>query len=292
MNDIYCEKTVKKLLSMHGFKFSKSLGQNFLIDESIPKKIVSSAGIDKTCGVLEVGPGIGALTVELSRAAGHVLAVELDRRLLPILRDTLVDAPNVEVVSGDILKLDIKKLINETMPDLRPYVCANLPYSITTPALTAFISAGVFDSINVMVQREVARRICAKPGSPDYSSFSVYASYHTEPKTLFSVPPDCFMPRPKVWSSVISMKPHGKRLLEYNMEGTFFSVVRAAFGQRRKTLINALCAAFGNTMSKMEIAQIVALCGLDPLTRGETLGIDDYARLAERIRNAQKCELT
>ena len=277
-------KYVKSMLDKHGFRFSKSMGQNFLIDGNIPEKIVRLSGIDKSCGVLEVGPGIGALTVELSRAAGCVTAVELDERLLPILCETLDGTHNVEIVQGDILKMDILKLIIEKMKGLECHVCANLPYNITTPAISAFIKAGVFISITVMVQREVARRICAAPGSSDYSAFSVYVNYHTEAKNLFDVPPECFIPQPNVWSSVVRMELRKKQLLETEHEQVFFRVVRAAFNQRRKTLINALHSAFGSVMSKGDITEIVRQCGFDAKVRGETLSIKDFAKLSECLQ--------
>ena len=279
----FSEKTIRELLNKYGFKFSKSMGQNFLIDGNIPEKIVRLSGIDEGCGVLEVGPGIGALTIELSRAAGRVTAVELDGRLLPILEEILIGQHNVDIVRGDILKLDIKKLVNEVMPGLKHHVCANLPYNITTPTLTAFISAGVFETITVMVQREVARRICADPGSKDYGAFSVYAQFHTKPQTLFDVPPECFMPRPKVFSSVVIMHARNERILSPEVETLFFSVVRAAFGQRRKTLANALFSAFASSIGKAEISEIIVQCGFDPLTRGETLSIEDFSKLTKQI---------
>jgi len=271
---------MKDMLVSHGFRFSKSMGQNFLVDANIPEKIVRLSGIDESCGVLEVGPGIGSLTMELSRASGRVIAVELDARLLPILNGMFEDKLNVEIVHGDILKLDLGKLVNEKIPGMKWHVCANLPYNITTPALTAFIEAGVFETVTVMVQREVAGRICAKPGTAEYGAFSVYVNYHAEPQTLFSVPPECFLPRPKVFSSVVTMKTRTERYLEPDDETMFFRVVRAAFSQRRKTLVNALDAAFGRKISKSDIGEIVRNCGLNVLTRGETLGIQEFIKLS------------
>ena len=279
---------IKALLSQHGFKFSKSMGQNFLIDKNIPEKIVRLSGIDLSDGVLEVGPGAGALTVELSKSAGKVTAVELDKRLTPILKTTLGNRGNVEIVEGDILKLNIAALVHEKMPDMRYHVCANLPYNITTPALSAFIDANVFESITVMVQKEVAERICASPGNRQYGAFSVYANYHTEPEILFDVPPECFMPRPNIVSSVVTLRPRRERMLSPEDERQFFRVVRAAFGQRRKTLVNALYAAFGNELEKDEIADIVIRCGFNPQIRGETLDIEAFAKLSSELANAKK----
>lgn len=273
--------SMRALLGSHGFKFSKSMGQNFLIDANIPEKIVRLSGINQDYGVLEIGPGIGALTALLSGVAGKVTAVELDEKLLPILSETLSGRTNVEIVQGDILKLNIPALVNEKMPGLKHCVCANLPYNITTPTLTVLIESGIFESITVMVQREVALRMCAKAGTSDYGAFSVFINYHTQPEILFDIPPECFMPRPKVYSSVITMKTRPKPLLEPNDEVKFFRVVRAAFGQRRKTLVNALHAVFGEKMSKDDITAIVTQCGFDYRVRGETLNLEAFMRLSE-----------
>ena len=281
----YGVNAVRDLLNRHGFKFSKTMGQNFLIDANIPEKIVRLSVIDESCGVLEVGPGIGSMTLTLSKAAGRVVAVELDRRLEPILHETLAGHTNVEVVRGDILRLDIRKLVDEKMPGLRSVACANLPYNITTPALTALINARVFKSIAVMVQREVARRICAKPGTAEYGAFTVYVNYNTEPKILFDVPPECFMPKPRVHSSVLVMTPRAVRLLEPEEESLFFKTTRAAFGQRRKTLVNALYAVFGSTLSKEEIVRIVKKCGYDERVRGEMLSIEDFTNLSSFMKS-------
>ena len=261
----------------------KSMGQNFLIDPNIPEKIVRLSGIDDTCGVLEIGPGAGALTKELARAAKLVIAVELDGRLMPLLTDAVSGFSNVEIIQGDILKLDIRKVVAEGMLDVSCHVCANLPYNITTPAISAVIDSGVFDTITVMVQREVGRRICAAPASPDYGAFTVYVNYHALSETLFGVPPECFIPRPKVHSSVVRMILREKRLLSTEDEARFFRVVRAAFSQRRKTLVNALHSAFGGSMLKSRILEIVRSCGFDALVRGEALGLYDFINLSTSL---------
>jgi 16S rRNA (adenine1518-N6/adenine1519-N6)-dimethyltransferase len=275
-------RNVKKTLDTHGVRLTKAKGQHFLADPNILAKIVAMSEVDATCGVLEVGPGIGALTTALSRAAGRVVAVELDGRLLTPLRDALAatGAGNVEVVHGDILKLDIKGIVGERLRGLRPYACANLPYNITTPAIAALIEAGVFETMTVMVQAEVAQRMCALPGTPGYGAFTVFVGYHTTPRTLFQVPPECFVPRPKVRSSVVSMVARADKPLPPGDEGIFFKVVRAAFAQRRKTLVNALSAAFAGSMGKDDVAGIVAACGFDLRIRGEALSIEDFARIA------------
>jgi len=284
-NDIiYNKNAIRDLLSVHGFKFSKSMGQNFLVDANIPEKIANQSGIDETCGVLEVGPGLGALTMALSRKACAVTSVELDKRLVPILKDIFAKHSNVNIVQGDILKLDIKKLVDEKMNGLKHHVCANLPYNITTPAITALVESKAFESITIMVQKEVAERICAKPGSPEYGAFTVYANYHAIPKILFDVPPECFTPRPKVTSSVVKMELKAGLMADKEDETSFFRVVRAAFGQRRKTLVNALFAVFNKTHSKEEIIKIVENCGFDNRIRGEMLSIDDFIKIALSLR--------
>ena len=237
--------TIKALLGRHGFHFSKSMGQNFLIQDWVPRGLVEGAGVGPENGVLEIGPGIGPLTAKLSAAAGQVVAVELDRSLLPVLDETLADCSNVEVLPADILKLDIPALVDEKFPGLVPMACANLPYNITTPVLTALIEADRFACIAVMIQREVALRICAAPGTADYGAFSVYCQYHTVPELLFDVGPECFVPAPKVTSSVIRMVPRSAPPEGVEDEKRFFRVVKAAFGQRRKTLLNALAAGLG-----------------------------------------------
>ena len=272
--------SVRRVLDAHGLKLTKSMGQNFLVDANITSKIVRGSGVDKSCGVLEVGPGLGALTQELCHAAGHVTAVELDKRLVPILGDMFIEQENVCIVQGDILKLDVCRLVDDTMCGLRAHVCANLPYNITTPAITSFIESGAFESITVMVQKEVALRICAKPGSPEYGSFTVFANYHAKPEILFDVPPECFTPRPKVMSSVVKMNVREKHLLDAKSEKVFFTVVRAAFGQRRKTLVNALHAVYGERLRKSEILAIALDCGFEAHVRGEVLGVDEFMRLA------------
>jgi len=280
-NDLcYNKNSARELLDANGFKFSKSMGQNFLIDANIPEKIVTQSGINESCGILEVGPGLGALTFALGRAAGKVTAIELDKRLVPILKNLFAENPNITIIQGDILRMDIKKLVDKNMSGLDYHVSANLPYNITTPAITAFIESGAFKSITVMVQKEVALRICARPGTSEYGSFTVYSNYHSIPKILFDVPPECFTPRPKITSSVVKMEIREERILTKEDEKTFFKVVRAAFGQRRKTLVNALHSVFDEDYSKAKITEIVENCGFDTRIRGEVLGIDEFIKLS------------
>ena len=272
---------IKSLLARHGFRFSKSMGQNFLIADWVPREIAKASGAHPDAGVLEIGPGIGCLTRELAGRAGKVVSVELDRSLLPILEETLAGRDNVEIVSGDILKLDIRQTILE-MPWLSGFAaCANLPYNITTPAITALIEAQCFFAITVMIQKEVAQRICAQPGSKDYGAFSVYCQYYTAPELLFEVPPDCFIPAPKVTSAVVRMVPRPAPA-EVDDPDHFFRVVKAAFALRRKTLLNSLSAGLGG--QREEIAQAIAACGLPADVRGERLSIPQFAQLSRCLR--------
>lgn len=281
--DLFSEKAIKALLFRYDFRFSKSLGQNFLVDETVPEKIAYGSGIDASFGVLEIGPGIGALTQALSLRAKQVLSVELDKRLLPLLEETLAGRENVKIVSGDILKLDISKTVQQEMPGLRYAVCANLPYNITTPVLTALIDTKIFESITVMVQREVARRMCAEPGTPDYGAFTLYVKYHAEATILFDVMPDSFMPQPKVTSAVVTLKMRSAKPDGIDDEAMFFRVVKASFAQRRKMLVNGLEAAFGSSLSKAELKDIVTGCGFKETIRGEELGIPGFAAIARAI---------
>ena len=276
-------REIKALLARHGFHFSKSMGQNFLIAGWVPQDIADAAGLDKSCAVLEIGPGIGPLTRQLSLRAGRVAAVELDASLLPILRETLADCPNVEVIPGDIMKLDVGATISGKLSEFTTVkACANLPYNITTPVLTKLLEAGCFQSITVMIQREVARRICAAPGHPDCGAFSLFCQYHAQCELLFEVPPDCFLPAPKVTSAVVRLTPHAAPPVAGD-ESAIFAVVKAAFAQRRKTLLNALSAGYGSRFSKDQLRQIILDCGLPETVRGERLGLSQYAELARRL---------
>ena len=274
---------IKALLGRHGFRFSKSMGQNFLIEGWVPYDIAAASGAEEGVGVLEIGPGIGPLTACLADRAAKVVSVELDRSLLPVLAETMGARKNVEIVSGDIMKLDVAALVAEKLSGLTPMACANLPYNITTPVLTTLIEADCFTAITVMIQREVALRICAKPGTPDYGAFSVYCQYHTTPELLFDVPPSSFLPAPKVTSSVIRLVPLSSPPAQVENEKAFFRVVKAAFAQRRKTLLNGLSSAYGSRFHKDELRVILEDCGLPADVRGERLGIREFAALAKRL---------
>ncbi|MCL1829762.1 MAG: 16S rRNA (adenine(1518)-N(6)/adenine(1519)-N(6))-dimethyltransferase RsmA [Oscillospiraceae bacterium] len=275
-------RQISNLLARHNFRFSKTKGQNFLLTSEIPERMVSESGIDRQTGVLEIGPGIGCLTRVLSRSAGKVVAVEIDRSLKPVLAETLDGFDNIELIFGDFLKTDIWELISKDFGGLRPAVCANLPYNITSPLLTKIIDSGIFDEITVMIQRETARRVCACPGTPEYGAFTVYVNLYTEPEILFDVPPECFMPKPEVSGSVLRLKPRNFTHVGFAGKDEFFRVVRSAFRQRRKTLLNALAAGLPQH-SKPELELAIKECGIDPGIRGEKLGIPEFAALSERI---------
>lgn len=277
---------IRQLLAKNGFHFSKSLGQNFLTAAWVPEDIAESAGLDANTGVLEVGPGVGCLTVELAKRAGKVVAVELDKALKPVLKETLNGYDNAEVIFGDVLKLDIPALVREKFPGLRPVICANLPYNVTSPLITAFLEADCFDTVTVMIQREVARRICALPNTADYGAFTLFVQWYTDAEILFDVPPSCFIPQPKVTSSVIRLKKREKHPCSVRDEALMFKVIRAAFNMRRKTLVNALAAAFGD-LSKDDIEEILIKCALDTKVRGEVLDIGSFAKIADEISAKQ-----
>ena len=277
--------TIRDLLARHGFHFSKSMGQNFLIDPEVPRRIAEASGADAGCGVLEIGPGIGPLTAELAQRAGKVVAVQLDRALLPVLAETMAPYPNVEVVPGDVLKLDLTAIAAEKFQGLTPIVCANLPYNVTSPILEKLVESPCFTAFTVMIQREVALRICAAPGSSDYGAFSVFCQYHTQPELLFEVGPECFLPAPKVTSAVIRLVPRSAPPQNLVDDSFFFQVVRASFAQRRKTLLNGLSSAFGSRLSKDALRGAIEAAGLPADIRGERLGIPEFATLASALQN-------
>ena len=275
-------QVMKPLLEAHGFRFSKAKGQNFLIAPWVPQAIAQGAGVDRQTGVLEIGPGIGPLTQQLCLRAGKVCAVEVDRRLKPILDITLEGFDNVRILWEDVLKLDIGALVREQFPGLRPMACANLPYYITSPILTALLEAECFQCVTVMVQKEVAQRMVAAPGSGDYGAFSVFCQYYAQPEILFDVPAHCFLPQPKVTSAVAALRVREVRPWQIPDQELFFRVVRGSFAMRRKKLSNGLAAAFPE-LGKDGAAQVLEEAGLEPNVRGETLGIEEFARITEVI---------
>ncbi len=276
-------EVMKPLLAVHGFHFSKAKGQNFLIAPWVPESIARESGVEKDVGVLEIGPGIGPLTQQLSLRAGKVCAVEVDERLKPILDITLADCPNVEILWGDVLKQNIPALVNEKLGSLRPMACANLPYYITSPILTALLEAECFEAVTVMVQKEVAQRIAAQPGTEDYGAFSVFCQYYAQPELLFDVPPHCFLPQPKVTSAVVTLRVRQERPWDIDDPALFFRVVRASFAMRRKKLSNGLASGFSE-LGKRGAEEVLSACGFDANVRGETLGIPEFAAIARQIQ--------
>lgn len=272
---------LRKLLEKRGFSFSRGLGQNFLTAAWVPERIAACAAADGDTLAFEIGPGVGCLTEQLADRAGKVLAVEKDETLRSVLAETLAGKENVELLFADVLRLDLAALVREKCGALTHAVaCANLPYNITSDAVTALLEADCFERITVMVQREAAQRFCALPGDGAYNAASVLVRWRAEPELLFDVPPDCFTPRPKVTSSVLSLRPRENRAAQ--AYGKLFPrCVRAAFAQRRKTLCNALCAGFGLKREDAESAVLAA--GLDVRVRGEALGVEEFARLTETV---------
>ena len=290
MNRLTEPDAIRELLGRHGFRFSKSMGQNFLIDAGVPERIAESVRADRGCAVLEIGPGIGCLTAELAKRAGKVLTVELDRSLAPLLKETLGDYDNVEILFSDVLRLDLRQALEEKCPQETKLVCANLPYNITSPVLTELIRTDMFERICVMIQKEVAERICAGPGSKDYGAFGLFVQWYYEPELLFTVPAHCFMPQPKVTSAVIRLSRRKSAPFEAEDEELLFRVIRAAFNQRRKTLANALASGFPE-LGKPECEGIIKLCGFDTNIRGEMLDLGDFAKISNEIRHLKNIDL-
>lgn len=272
---------IKDLLERHSFHFSKTFGQNFLITARIPEKIAEGAEIDKRTTVLEIGPGIGCLTRCLAARAKRVVTVEIDDRLLPILNETLGDLDNVQVVHGDILKTDLNALLGN---EEKLAVCANLPYNITTPILVYLLESGLpFESITVMVQKEVAQRFCAERGSKDYGAITLFLNYYTKPKMLFSVGAGNFLPKPRVDSAVLRLQA-----IQPPVDAPpedLFRLIRAAFSMRRKTLQNTLASA---GIAKERTAAALEALNLPATTRGEELGLAEYAALARELNKIEK----
>ena len=282
MIDVCDIQVMQPLLAEHGFHFSKAKGQNFLIARWVPEQIAEDAGVDETVGVLEIGPGIGPLTQQLCLRAKKVCAVELDKRLQPILDLTVGEFDNLEIVWDDILKQNVSALVQEKFAGLRPFACANLPYYITSPILSALLEVECFEAVTVMVQKEVALRIAAKSGTADYSAFTVFCQFYAEPEILFDVPAHCFLPQPKVTSAVVMLKTRKELPWEILDKATFFRTVKASFAMRRKKLQNGLAAGFPE-LGKEGAGQVIADCGLPENVRGETLDIGQFAALANAI---------
>lgn len=279
--------TVKSILTKHNFHFSKSLGQNFIINPDICPRMALESGLGEEYGAVEIGPGIGVLTSELCRNAKKVVALELDSRLLPILEDTLSDFDNLKIIPADALKTDFGALIKEEFHGMPVILCANLPYYLTSPMIMKLLSEKPgFESICVMVQKEAADRICAPVGSKDAGAITVAVNYYSEPEKLFNVSKSSYMPAPKVDSSVINLKIRSQPPVETDDEEFFFAVVKAAFGQRRKTAENSLSAGLG--IPKAVISRSLVKCGLSPTVRAEILTMEQFAALAQAIKEENR----
>lgn len=275
-------KNTIEIIQKYEFMFQKKFGQNFLIDTHVLEKIISAAGITKNDCVLEIGPGIGTMTQYLAENAGHVVAVEIDRNLIPILKETLADYDNVTVINEDILRVDIKALAEEYNGGKPIKVVANLPYYITTPIIMGLFESGVpIDNITVMVQKEVADRMKEGPGSKDYGALSLAVQYYAEPEIVANVPPNCFIPRPNVGSAGIRLTRHKEMPVQVKDPALMFKIIRASFNQRRKTLQNGLGNAPELPYTKEQIAAAIAEMGLTPTIRGEALSLAQFAQLSD-----------
>ncbi|WP_026477268.1 16S rRNA (adenine(1518)-N(6)/adenine(1519)-N(6))-dimethyltransferase RsmA [Alkaliphilus transvaalensis] len=283
MNKIATPKNTKEMVEKHGFHFSKSLGQNFLIDYNIIEKIIQGSNITKEINVIEVGPGIGSLTQGLSEAAKKVVAVEIDKKLIPMLADTLKGYENTKVINEDILKIDLHQLIAEEFDGGDIKVIGNLPYYITTPIIMRFLEEKVpIQSITIMIQKEVADRMNAKPGKKDYGALSVAVQYYCTTEIITIVPPSVFIPQPKVDSSVIKLNRLEEPKVKVASEKLFFGVVKDAFGKRRKTLLNALSSG-DLQLNKDMVRETLKECSIDEKRRGETLSIEEFAAITNRF---------
>ena len=281
--NLYDYNTINKILTAHGFTFSKALGQNFLIDPGVCPEMASQLKADQDTGVIEIGPGIGVLTKELCKFAGKVIAIELDKRLFPVLGETLGEFGNLEIVEGDVLTLDLAALIEEKFKGLKNVkVCANLPYYITSPVIMKLLESKLpIEEIVVMVQKEAAERFCAEIGSRESGAVTVAVNYYAEAEMLFEVTKDCFYPSPKIDSAVMRLTLRDKPPVEVKDEKRFFEVVKAAFAQRRKTALNSLSGALG--IPKDKVLSALNELGIDERTRAESFSLEDFAKLSEII---------
>lgn len=281
--NLYDYNTIKRVLAKHGFTFSKALGQNFLIDADVCPQMADSLNADENTGVIEVGPGIGVLTKELCRVAGKVVAIELDKRLFPVLDETLSACDNLEIISGDVMKIDLKKLIEEKFSDCTSVkVCANLPYYITSPVIMTLLESELpIDEIVVMVQKEAGERLCAEVGTRDAGAVTVAVHYYAESEILFGVGRESFMPSPKVDSVVIRLSLRKEKKFEVKDRKKLFTVVKCAFSQRRKTALNSISNTMG--ADKNKIGSVFSDLGIEANTRAEKLTMEDFIHIAERI---------
>lgn len=274
--------TVESILTRHGFKFSKALGQNFIINPGICPRMADESGIDKNSGVIEIGAGIGVLTAELAKRAKKVVCIELDSKLLPILDETLADFDNIEIINQDVLKTDLKALIDEKFPDMPVYVCANLPYYITSPVIMTLLQSNLpLEAITVMVQKEAGQRLCAQVGSRLAGAVTAAVNYYAQAKKLFDVSSGSFIPAPKVDSCVIRMDVRKTPAVEVADEKLFFRIVNASFGQRRKTAPNSISAGTG--IPKAVVSRALADCGFSDSVRAESFTMDDFRKLSDSL---------
>ena len=281
--------TIKDILSRHGFHFSKALGQNFIVNPSVCPRMAQESGIDGESGVIEIGAGIGVLTAELAKRAKKVVCIELDSKLLPILDETLADFDNVEIINQDVLKTDLAALIEEKFGGMPVYVCANLPYYITSPVIMTLLESRLpIEAVTVMVQREAAQRLCAPVGSRNAGAVTVAVNYYSEAEKLFDVSAGSFMPAPKVDSCVIRMNIRKEPEIKISDEAMFFKMVRAAFGQRRKTASNSISSGMG--VPKETVIRAIEECGFPPSVRTESLKMDELALLSEKMCNLLKTD--
>ena len=275
--------TIKDILSRYGFNFSKGLGQNFLINPSVCPRMAELSGAGEGVGVIEIGPGIGVLTQELCELADKVVAVEIDKRLIPVLDETLGDYDNIKVINEDVLKLDLNKLIEDEFKGMKVVVCANLPYYITSPVIMKLLEDKLnIEAITVMVQKEAAQRICAEVGSRESGAVTVSVNYYSKPEMLFQVSAGSFMPAPKVDSAVMRLNVYEQPLFELEDEKKFFTVVKAAFAQRRKTVLNSISSSLG--LEKSVVNDVLLDSGVDSRSRAEKLSMNDFAEISRRIK--------
>ncbi len=282
MKKLSSPKVIKEILAQSGFKFSKSLGQNFLIDDNVLDKICED--VDSETNVIEIGPGFGTLTQRLLLSAKKVVAIEIDKTAIPILSDNLKEFDNLTIINDDVLKCDLSAIIENEFDGGRVKIIANLPYYITTPIIMHILESKInIDELRIMIQKEVALRIAAKEASKDYGALSIAVNFYAEPRLICHVPPSSFIPAPKVSSSVISLAVRKEPPVTLNNEKGFFKIVKAAFGQRRKTLLNALGNSPAVPLDKGALSEILAKCSIDERRRGETLSIEEFARLSNEI---------
>lgn len=280
--DLTDVSVIKKILSRHGFSFLKALGQNFLVNSEICPEMAKLCGADKNSGVIEIGPGLGVLTAELAKSAAKVVAIELDRRLIPVLEETLADLKNVEIINADVLKTDLFKLIEDNFAGMKVSVCANLPYYITSPVIMYLLESRLpVDNITVMVQKEAAERLCADVGARAAGAITATVSYYAQAEKLFDVGRECFIPSPKTDSAVIRLYVRKTPVVQVKDEAFFFSMVKAAFSQRRKTALNAVSSGLGISKEKVEKALLES--GLSVLARAETFTMEKLARLSDNL---------